>query len=162
MAKKNDGKAFEKLIREQFKAIHGASVDRINDNVGYAGAYNIADLIVYKKPYKYYIECKTVSGTSFPFYKINLKALEDMEWQTTIDGVRAYFIIWFKDLDKTIAISANEVYFRVYGENRTSIGVKSFKDFNFIEVEGTKKRKFYDYDLEKLLNDIDRDLEWRN
>ena len=159
---KNDGKAFEKLIREQFKAIRNVSVDRINDNVGYAGAYNIADLIVYRKPYKYYIECKTVSGRLFQFTKINLKALEDMERETVKDGVRAYFIIWFKDLDKTIAISANEIYSKIYGEGKKSIGVKSFDDFDFIELDGIKRRKFYNYDLEKLLNDIDRDLEWRS
>ena len=78
---KNCGKQFEHLVRSQLQEIRGVSVDRINDNVGYSGAYNIADLIVYRKPYKYYFELKTVKGTSFPFSNINENALADMHFQ---------------------------------------------------------------------------------
>ena len=159
---KNCGKEFEKQLRQQFKSIPNVSVDRINDNVGYSGAYNIADLIVYRKPYKYYIECKSVKGTSFPFSNINEKALLDMQEQILKKGVGCYFIIWFIDLDLTIAISCDEVFVQRYGYNRKSIGVKSFKDFEFLEVQGVKKRKYYKYNLTKLLNDLDGEMEWRN
>ena len=159
---KNCGKEFEKLIRQQFESIPDVSVDRINDNVGYSGAYNIADLIVYRKPYKYYIECKSIKGTSFPFSNINLKALEDMQYEQIKKGVGCYFIIWFIDLDLTIAINATEIHFKLYGENKKSIGVKSFDDFEFIKVEGTKKRKYYNYNLTKLLNDLDGEMVWQN
>lgn len=157
---KNDGKAFEKLIRDKLKTIRNVSVDRINDNVGYAGAYNIADLIVYRKPCKFYLELKTIKGTSFPFSNINLNALMDMQYAQLVDGVGCYFIIWFKDLDKTIAISSEELYIKIHGYNKKSIGVNSFKDFEFIEVNGKKKRKFYDYDLEQLLDKLERDVLW--
>jgi len=159
---KNDGKKFEQLIRQQFEQIPNVSVDRINDNVGYAGAYNIADLIVYRKPNKYYIECKTIKGTSFPFSNINEKALMDMQYESIKAGVSCFFIIWFIDLDKTIAISAKEIYDRMYVQNKKSIGVKSFSDFEFMEVQGTKKRKYYNYNLNKLLDDLDKEMLWEN
>ena len=158
----NCGKEFEKQIREQFEAIPNVSVDRINDNVGYSGAYNIADLIVYRRPYKYYIECKSIKGTSFPFANINDKALMDLQYQEIINGVGGYFLIWFIDLDLTICISAREIFTKFYADNKKSIGVKSFNDFDFIEVQGTKKRKYFKYNLVELLNKLDGEMSWRN
>lgn len=155
---KNDGKTFEQNIRKQFEAIPNVSVDRINDNVGYSGAYNIADLIVYRKPYKYYIECKCVRGTSFPFANINKKALDDMQYQSIINGVNCWFIIWFIDLDKTICINATEIYAQMYVRNKKSIGVSSFNDYDYITVKGIKKRKFYNYDLTNLLDKLDGEM----
>lgn len=157
---KNCGKKFEQLIRQQFEQIRDVSVDRINDNVGYAGAYNIADLIIYRKPNKYYIECKTVSGTNFPFSHINTKALLDMQYQSLIPGVACYYLIWFIDLDLTIAINSNELYVQMYGHNKKSIGVSSFDEFEYIEVNGTKKRKYYEYNLIDLLNKLDGEMLW--
>ena len=159
---KNSGKAFEKIIREQFDSIHNVSVDRINDNVGYAGAYGIADFIVYRKPYKYYIECKSTKGTSFPFSNINENALRDLVMASILNGVDSYFIIWFIDLNRTIAINARELYDQMYVHNRKSIGVKSFQYFEFIDIAGTKKRKYFNYDLVTLLDVFDREQLWRN
>lgn len=154
----NKGKVFEQLVRQQFNELPNVSVDRINDNVGYAGAYNIADLIVYRKPHKYYIECKTIKGTSFPFSNINQKALLDMQYQSIIDGVNCYFIVWFIDLDKTIAINANEIYVKFNGYGKKSIGVSSFDDFDYILVKGQKKRTYYNYDMQDLLNQFDGEM----
>jgi hypothetical protein len=159
---KNCGKEFEKQIRQQFESIPDVSVDRINDNVGFAGAYNIADLIVYRRPHKLYLECKTIKGTSFPFSNINQKALTDLVYQDIIPGVGCYFLIWFIDLDLTICVNATEIYLKMHGQNKKSIGVGSFKDFDYIEVEGTKKRKYYKYNLVKLLNELDGEIQWRN
>lgn len=155
---RNSGKMFEKEIREQFEKLSNVSVDRINDNVGYAGAYNIADLIVYRKPNKYYVELKTIKGTSFPLSNINQRALTDMQYASLVSGVDCYFIIWFIDLDKTIAVNAREIYNQIYVYERKSIGTKSFHHFDFIELEGVKKRKYYKYDLNKLLDDFDKEL----
>lgn len=157
---KNSGKAFEQLIRQQFEKIRDVSVDRINDIVGYAGAYNIADLIVYRKPNKYYIECKSIRGTSFSFSNVNEKALLDMQYQSLIKGVACYYLIWFIDLDLTIALNSNELYIKMYGHNKKSIGVSSFDEFEYIVVNGRKKRKYYEYDLVDLLNKLDGEMLW--
>lgn len=155
---KNSGKKFEQIVREQFKEISDVSVDRINDNVGYSGAYNIADLIVYRKPFKYYFELKTVKGTRFPFSHINPKALTDMQYQSIKNGVACYFLIWFIDLDLTIAVHCNEIYLQYYGKDKKSITVKSLSDFEYVVVEGVKKRKYFDYDLIGLLNKLDGEM----
>lgn len=159
---KNIGKVFEQKLKKKFESLTNVSVDRINDNVGYSGAYNIADLIVYRKPYKYYLECKVRKGKRFSFDGINEKALEDMQYQCLIKGVACYFIIWFTDLDLTIAIHCNELYNKMYAENKKSIGVSSFKDFNFITVNGKKKQKYFDYNLTELLDKFDEEFLWRN
>ena len=155
---KNSGKQFEKIIRDQFEKIRGVSIDRINDVVGYRGAYNIADLIVYRKPYKYYIECKSTQGTSFSFSNVNEKALKDMQYESLKSGVACYYLIWFIDLDLTIAINCNELYVKMYGYNKKSIGVSSFKDFEYIVVNGNKKQKYYNYDLKELLDNFDGEM----
>lgn len=155
---KNDGKKFEQLIRQQFEQIPNVSVDRINDIVGYGGTYNIADLIVYRKPYKYYFELKTIKGTNFPLANINQKALLDMQYESIKKGVDCYFLIWFIDLDMTIAVNCREIYNKINAYEQKSIGVKSFHLFDYITVEGTKKRKFYDYNLVKLLNMLDGEM----
>lgn len=159
---KNKGKQFEKLVRQQFEAIQDVSVDRINDNVGYAGAYNIADLIVYRKPYKYYLELKTIKGTSFPFCNVNKKALTDLMMQSIIPGVAAYYIIWFVDLDLTIAINCRELYDKIYVEDKKSIGVKSLHEFEYIKINGKKKRTYYEYNLVELLNKFCEEMLWAN
>ena len=155
---KNSGKKFEHIIREQFEKLPEVSVDRINDIVGYGGAYNIADLIVYRKPFKYYFELKTIKGTSFPFSNINQKALTDMQYQCIKNGVACYFLIWFIDLDLTIAVHANEIYVKYHAMNKKSIGVKSFSDFEYVVVDGVKKRKYFEYDLIGLLNKLDGEM----
>lgn len=159
---KNIGKVFEQKLRQQFESLVNVSVDRINDNVGYSGAYNIADLIVYRKPYKYYLECKVRKGTNFAFDGINEEALMDMQHQCLIKGVACYFIIWFTDLDLTIAIHCNEIYEKMYVSGKKSIGTSSFKDFNFIVVNGKKKQKYFNYNLSELLDKFDGELSWQN
>ena len=155
---RNCGKTFEQKVREQFDKLYDVSVDRINDTVGYAGAYNIADLIVYRKPYKYYIECKSIRGTSFPFSNINQKALTDMQYASLVNGVDCYFIIWFIDLDRTIAINCRELYNKIYVHEKKSIGVKTFGDYEYIDVEGQKNRKYYKYNFVKLLDEFDKEM----
>lgn len=157
---KNNGKQFEKIVREQLESLHGVSVDRINDNVGFKGAYNIADLIVYRYPCQYYIECKTIRGTSFPFSNINENALRDMQFKSIFHGVGCYFLIWFVDLDKTIAVPSSEIYLAMYLKGKKSIGVSSFDEYEYITVDGTKKRKYYNYNMDKLLNDMEREVLW--
>ena len=55
-----------------------------------------------------------------------------------------------------------EIYLKMYGQNKKSVGVSSFDDFEFIQLQGTKKRKYYKYNLTKLLNDLDGEMAWQN
>ena len=107
----NRGKQFESVIRESFEKVSGVSIDRLYDNQsGYLNIATISDFIVYKEPYEYYIECKSVHGTTFsinsndPKKKYGLitnKQWEGMLEKSKIQGVFAGVIVWWVDKDVT-------------------------------------------------------------
>ena len=145
----NRGKEFEKRIREAFEKVPNVSVDRLHDQTtGFKGSQNICDFIVYKEPYEYYIECKTVHGNVLPF-----KNITDTQWQgllakSKIEGVKAGVMCWWVDRDVTkfIPIQALE-WNRVFD-------YKSLRyDHNgtaFVTIKGKKKRVFFEYDMEEF------------
>lgn len=154
----NRGKKFERVIKEAFGKVPGVSIDRLHDQTtGYRGSSNICDFIVYREPYEYYFECKSVHGASLPFSNIT-----DTQWngllnKATFKGVFAGVICWWVDKDKTVFIPIQElVAMRI-------VGMKSVRydaiddcdgDTTMIEIKGKKKRVFFDYDMEEFLNEI--------
>ena len=65
----NRGKQFENVIKTAFEKVDGVSIDRLHDQTtGFKGSSNICDFIVYKEPYEYYIECKSVHGNLLSIY----------------------------------------------------------------------------------------------
>lgn len=145
---KNRGKIFEKIIREAFESVPDVSVDRIHDQTtGYKGSTNICDFIVYKKPYEYYIECKTVQGNTLPFSNISDNQWKGLLDKSKIEGVIAGVVCWWVDKDVTKFIPIQEL------EQLKSFGYKSMR-FDVLAgwpIEGKKKRVFYVYDMEQFL-----------
>lgn len=158
----NRGKQFENVIRKSFECVEGVSIDRLNDNTaGFKGVAGICDFIVYKEPYEYYIECKSVHGNTLPF-----KNITDTQWnglleKSKIEGVFAGVICWWIDKDITLFIPIQLL------EHLNSIGKKSLrctKEMSVngelidgvIEIKGKKKRVFFDYDMEEFLNESSR------
>lgn len=155
----NRGKQFEDVIREAFEKVPGVSIDRLHDQTTkFKGtSANICDFIVYREPYEYYFECKSVHGNTLPFSNIT-----DVQWngllnKATIEGVFAGVICWWIDKDKTVFIPIQElVTMRI-------VGMKSIRydaiddcegDTTMIEIKGKKKRVFFDYDMEAFLDEI--------
>lgn len=143
----NRGKDFEQRIRDAFERVEGVSIDRLHDQTtGFKGSSNICDFIVYKKPYEYYIECKSVHGNTLSFSNITETQWNGMLEKSKIPGVFAGVICWWidKDITKFIPIQALQW-------NKEN-GYKSIRyDHNaisFIEINGKKKRVFFDYDME--------------
>ena len=98
----NRGKQFENVIRKSFERVEGVSIDRLNDNTaGFKGVAGICDFIVYKEPYEYYIECKSVHGASLPFRNITDTQWDGLLEKSKIEGVYAGIICWFIDKDVT-------------------------------------------------------------
>ena len=149
----NRGKKFENVIKEAFLKVPNVSIDRLHDQTTHwKGSQNICDFIVYKEPYEYYIECKSVHGASLP-----LSNITDTQWnglleKSQIEGVFAGVICWWIDKDVTKFIPIQALQWNK--EN----GYKSIRfDHNgtsFIEIKGKKKRVFFDYDMEEFLNAI--------
>lgn len=147
----NRGKQFEDVIRQAFEKIPDISIDRLHDQTnGFKGSQNICDFIVYREPYEYYFECKSVHGASLPFSNITDTQWNGLLEKSQIEGVFAGIICWWVDKDVTKFIPIQALQWNK--EN----GYKSIRfDHNgtsFIEIKGKKKRVFFDYDMEEFLN----------
>ena len=160
---KNKGKEFEGVIRQCFERVPGVSIDRIPDQtLGNKGACNISDFIVYKEPYEYYIECKSIHGNTLPFTNITDKQWKGMLEKSKIDGVFAGVIVWFIDRDVTKFIPIELLQFfketgfkSVRYDMNTTLGNKD-NIFSIIEVSGKKKRVYFDYDMEAFIKEVER------
>ena len=155
----NRGKKFENVIKTAFEKVDGVSIDRLHDQTtGFKGSSNICDFIVYKEPYEYYIECKSVHGASLPFSNITEKQWQGMFEKSKIEGVYAGVICWWIDKDVTAFVPIQTL---LYHKNR---GHKSFSYMDAleylppIEIKGKKKRVFFEYDMNEFFNQFRKDM----
>ena len=151
----NYGKEFEGVVRKAFEKVPNVSIDRLHDQTtGWKGSSNICDFIVYREPYEYYFECKSVHGNTLPFSNITDKQWQGMLEKSQIEGVFAGVIVWYIDKDATFFIPIQTL------NHDESIGHKSmsckscYEYPSIVEITGKKKRVFFDYDMEKFLNDL--------
>ena len=149
----NRGKQFEQIIRDAFEKVPNVSIDRLHDQTtGYLGSKNICDFIVYREPYEYYFECKSIHGNTFPFSNVTDNQWQGLLEKSKIPGVFAGVICWWVDRDVTKFIPIQSLEW-----NRQN-GYKSLRyDHNgtaFVEITGKKKRVFFDYNMEEFLDAI--------
>ncbi len=175
----NRGKKFENVIESAFEKVSGVSVVRLHDQTtGYLGSSNHCDFIVYKKPYEYHIECKSVHGNTLSIHSIPKPDkhgvlhgfygnITDTQWEgllekSKIEGVIAGVMCWWIDHDVTLFFPIE-----LLADGRR-LGQKSVRyDFSLgklimgndfkvqksvqpIVVLGKKKRVFFDYQMEEF------------
>ena len=154
----NRGKQFEDVIREAFEKVPGVSIDRLHDQTtGWKGSTNICDFIVYREPYEYYFECKSVHGNRLPFSNITDTQWKGLIEKSQIEGVFAGIICWWIDKDKTMFLPI-----QILNDLRYNYDYKSYRFDWFhwnglqktIEIKGKKKRVFFDYNMEEFLNNV--------
>lgn len=150
----NRGKQFEQVIREAFQQVPGVSIDRLHDQMGgYKGSQNICDFIVYKKPYEYYFECKSVKGNTLPFRNITDTQWDGLLEKSKIQGVAAGVICWWIEKDVTLFIPIQELELeKQHGQKSTRYDIEQGN--GVVELTGKKKRVFFTYNMEALLNEI--------
>lgn len=123
--------------------------------MGYSGVNNPCDFIIYRYPNILYLECKAVHENTLNF-KSDIK---ENQWDglleySKVNGVNAGIICWYIDWDITVFLPIE--YLQAMKED----GYKSFnirKDINEIPIvilDGEKKRVFFEYDLEKFMEEI--------
>ena len=165
MTKINRGKQFENVIRGSFLKIPNVSVDRLHDQMtGFkVTSANVCDFIVYKKPYEYYIECKSVHGASLPFSNITDNQWNGLLEKSKIDGVFAGVICWFIDKDVTLFIPIQLLQtLKEYGDksirfNTLFKGVQTTEQYiPVIDIKGKKKRVLFDYDMQTFFNEMEK------
>lgn len=161
----NRGKKFENVIRESFLKVPNVSIDRLHDQTnGFKGSQNICDFIVYKEPYEYYIECKSVHGASLPFSNITDTQWNGLLEKSKIEGVFAGVICWWVDKDTTVFLPIemlqylkNKGYKSVaYYANWVEFDADA-PDWNWCWITGKKKRVFFDYDMGMFLDELSKE-----
>ena len=168
----NRGKQFEAVIEDSFGLLPKVSVDRLHDQTtGYSGSTNICDYIVYKKPFIYYIECKSVHGNTLAIYgkdpkkaygDITNKQWEGLKEKAKIEGVLAGIMCWWvdKDVTKFIPIQLLDIH-RESGAKSIRFDtdfrpIHEFETGAIIEpivLKGRKKRVFFEYDMKQFFID---------
>lgn len=146
----NRGKKFEEVVKQSFLKVDGVSIDRLHDQTtGYLGSRNICDFIVYKKPYEYYVECKSIHGNTFP-----LKNITDGQWEllskAKIEGVYAGIICWWVDVDVTKWLPIEDLEIIKLNSGKS---VRFDADIGF-EIKSKKKRVFFDYDMKQFFKEV--------
>ena len=148
----NRGKKFENIIQDACMKVKGVSVDRIHDQTnGFKNSSNICDFIMYKYPHQYYIECKTIHGNTFPLSNVSKKQREGMLEKSKIPGVIAGIILWFVDHDKTFFIPIQHIQDEM-DLGFKSLNVRKLDKQIWKKIEGTKRRIFFDYDMDAFFN----------
>lgn len=150
---KNRGKDFEAVVKECFLRVPGVSIDRLHDQTnGFKGGSNICDFIVYKKPYEYYVECKTIHGNTFPLVNITDKQWKGLFAKSKIMGVKAGVLCWWvdKDVTKWLPIKTLGII-QENGFKSVRYDMNSLPCYNLI---GEKKRIYFDYDMEAFFNEV--------
>ncbi len=145
------GKDFEEIIKKGFLAVPDTTVERLPDPTsGYLGYRNPCDFIVYHYPYQFYIECKTVHSHRLPFTNVTFNQRTGMLDASKIKGVVAGIICWFIPCDKTYFIPI-ELYERYRLDGVKSLNVNAQDTSEWVEIHGTKKRIFFDYDMQRFI-----------
>ena len=140
----NRGKQFENLLKEQFEKIPNISIDRL---------YDITT--VYKDGTLNYFECKAIHGNT-----LNFKShIRENQWdkllkKSWIPGVNAGIICWFIDLDKTYFIDIEYLDYLKEQGNKSFNAISDIDKIPVIEIKGKKKKVFFEYELENLLEDL--------
>ena len=151
----NKGKKFEEVIKNAFEKVEGVSIDRLRDAPRkLKGVDNPSDFIVYKKPHEIYVECKSHKGNTLPFFCIREEQIKGMTEKAKIAGVKCGVLIWYIDHDLTVWVPIDEVVSMIESGYK-SINIKDLNyPRNIIRIEGKKKRVYFDYDMNKFLEDL--------
>jgi len=155
----NYGKKFEDVVREAFEKVPGVSIDRLHDQTTkFKGtSANICDFIVYREPYEYYFECKSVHGNTLPFSNITNTQWNGLLQKSQIEGVFAGVICWWIDRDVTKFIPIQVLAWldmSGYKSIRYDKGTPDKYIGDIIEIKGKKKRVFFEYNMEGFLDEL--------
>ena len=152
----NRGKQFEQLIQKQFEELEDISVDRLYDvTTGFKNQNNVCDLIVYKQGTLNYIECKAIHGNTLNFKShIRPNQWNKLLKKSFIPGVNAGILCWFIDNNITLFLDIYDLnYLKDHGNK--SFNVKTdIKTIPTVLIESKKKRIFFEYNLDKFLEEV--------
>ena len=153
----NYGKKFEDVVREAFEKVPGVSIDRLHDQTTkFKGtSANICDFIVYREPYEYYFECKSVHGNTLSFRNISATQWNGLLEKSKIEGVFAGIICWWIDKNITLFLPIEELELaKQHGWKSIRYDIIQDSGVIVVEIKGKKKRVFFEYNMEGFLDEL--------
>lgn len=152
----NRGKQFEQLIQKQFEELEDISVDRLYDvTTGFKNQNNVCDLMIFKNGTLNYIECKAIHGNTLNFKShIRQNQWNKLMEKSFIPGVNAGVLCWFIDNDITLFLDIADLnYLKDLGNKSFNVKI-DIKTIPTVLIEGKKKRVFFEYNLDKFLEEV--------
>lgn len=164
---KNQGKVFEENFRKSIPKTPNVFYYRLRDTASsyYGGnknlrfsQSNIADAFLLHTNYEFNIthllilELKRHKGKSLPFSAIRENQLKEMFEASSYRKILSFLIVFFSDIEKCFALDIQKVVALKQGGERKSIPLEFFEKEG-IEIEVTKLRTNYRYNIEKWLNE---------
>ena len=153
----NYGKIFEKDFKDsipnnvffyRFRDSSGAWQQ--SENTRFTPS-NISDTMLFYQGKLYLLELKTVQGKSFSFANVRDNQIEQLLKASVFEGITAGFIINFRDIEKTVFISAFHLYDTMCSIGKKSFNISDLDNIKHIEIPSIKKRVRYRYDLGGIL-----------
>lgn len=135
----NYGKKFEEITRNALEE-EQACYDRLPDQMsGRAGSSNPSDFIAYRKPYFFYIECKSCQEEVFTIKAmISEDQWTDLLKKSKYTGVFAGYLIWFVNEDKVFWVPAKKMN-SLYKKKKSFRSSDLYEYGKVIEIEIVKK-----------------------
>lgn len=118
---------------------------------------NICDFIMHDGEYLYFLELKSTKGKSLPFSNIKKHQVEDLLWASSYANVVAGFLIEFSDLKEVYFLEINRYKRFLHDCNRMSIPL-DYLAKNGIKIDVEKKKVNCTYNIEKMIDDIVREI----
>lgn len=156
MAKQNEGKKFEDDFYKSLNKISDLYIHRLRDVQFYRGSTSIGDYFVFKSPYFFIFELKSVKGTSLPLSKktdddgnikkfgnVNKKQF-DMMLDVEVPNIFKGYIINFRKNQNTYFITAEQMLDFIFKADRKSIP-ESYCEKVGIKLNQEIKRVRYNY-----------------
>jgi len=112
---------------------------------------NVSDCMLFYQGKLFLLELKTVQGKSFSFANVRQNQIEQLLKASIFEGITAGFIINFRDIEKTVFISAFHMYDTMCSICKKSFNISDLDNIKHIEIPSIKKRVHYKYDLERLI-----------
>lgn len=151
MAKKNYGKDWEDQFKKAFRrTFPNEFILRLKDDTSRyrQASKNPCDFICHIDGTLYMVEAKCHYGNTFPFSELSQFDELSEAWSGLKD-VKRCVVLWMIDHDLVLCAPISEIE-KMKNDGLKSINIKTFKEYNIIELDSCKKRVFLDVDCTKM------------
>ena len=162
----NPGKRFENDFQKSIDR-ENIFLHRLKDGSTRTGANgemvrlknrNLCDFILYKDGQLVLVELKSFLGKSMAFSNIKsnvdeqMTFLYDLQKETEKNGVKAYMVLNFRDLEETYAVPVGKFYEHYKNTTKASINISEVKEIGILLAQ-EKKRISFKYNINSLFEE---------